>query len=178
MGDGNWTQTEFVWPLDGDLLQYNLEEAGGDGWVWLSDAVPSGYYGNYWNCNWSAFEKCLELHGQYDWYLDLVTPPDPFCFRHRPGTHMKPIRAVWRRMWKYSFGLPYWTRYVEKWGVLGLVIFVAIPLPMTGVWTGGLVAFLLGYCRYKAMLSLGLGGVLSITITLALVGGVITIVSA
>ncbi len=69
-------------------------------------------------------------------------------------------------------------KYVEKWGVLGLVIFVAIPLPMTGVWTGGLVAFLLGYCRHKAMLSLGLGGVLSITITLALGGGAMTIVSA
>ncbi len=66
-------------------------------------------------------------------------------------------------------------KYVEKWGVLGLVIFVAIPLPMTGVWTGGLVAFLLGYCRYKTVLSLAIGGILSIAVTLTLGGGIMTV---
>lgn len=33
---------------------------------------------------------------------------------------------------------------VEKYGALGLAIFVAIPLPMTGAWTGSLLAFLFG----------------------------------
>ena len=33
---------------------------------------------------------------------------------------------------------------VEKYGKLGLIILVAIPLPGTGAWTGSLVAFLLG----------------------------------
>lgn len=32
----------------------------------------------------------------------------------------------------------------QKWGDVGLVIFVAIPLPMTGVYTGAVAAFLFG----------------------------------
>jgi len=32
---------------------------------------------------------------------------------------------------------------VEKYGYLGLTLFVAIPLPVTGAWTGTLIAFLL-----------------------------------
>ena len=32
----------------------------------------------------------------------------------------------------------------DKWGKLALVIFVAIPLPLTGAWTGALCAFLFG----------------------------------
>lgn len=33
---------------------------------------------------------------------------------------------------------------VERYGALGLLLFVAVPLPGTGVWTGVLLAFLLG----------------------------------
>ena len=33
---------------------------------------------------------------------------------------------------------------VEKYGRLGLILLVAIPLPGTGAWTGSIVAFLLG----------------------------------
>lgn len=32
----------------------------------------------------------------------------------------------------------------EKYGLWGLLIFIGIPLPMTGAWTGALVAFVLG----------------------------------
>ena len=31
---------------------------------------------------------------------------------------------------------------MTKYGYLGLILFVAIPLPFTGAWTGALVAFL------------------------------------
>lgn len=34
--------------------------------------------------------------------------------------------------------------YVEKYGSIGLAIFIGIPLPGTGVWTGALAAYLLG----------------------------------
>ena len=55
--------------------------------------------------------------------------------------------------------------YVERWGAVGLTIFVAVPLPGTGVWTGSLAAFLLGMGRGKTALALLLGGLLSILIT-------------
>ena len=36
------------------------------------------------------------------------------------------------------------SRLVEEYEALGLVLFVMIPLPVTGAWTGSAVAFLLG----------------------------------
>ena len=33
---------------------------------------------------------------------------------------------------------------IEKYGALGLMVFVAIPLPVTGAWTGCIAAFLFG----------------------------------
>ncbi len=35
--------------------------------------------------------------------------------------------------------------YVDKYGVLGLALFIGVPLPGSGVYTGGLGAYLLGY---------------------------------
>ena len=42
---------------------------------------------------------------------------------------------------------------VEKYAVIGLAVFVAIPLPGTGAWTGSLVAALMGMRFSKAMTS-------------------------
>jgi uncharacterized membrane protein len=36
------------------------------------------------------------------------------------------------------------SKAIEKYGRLGLTLFVAIPLPFTGAWTGSIAAFLLG----------------------------------
>lgn len=43
---------------------------------------------------------------------------------------------------------------VEKYGYLGLTLFVAIPLPITGAWTGCLLAFLLGLKSLKASIAI------------------------
>ena len=51
------------------------------------------------------------------------------------------------------------TPKVQKYEVFGLMIFVAIPLPMTGAWTGALVAALTGMKFKNAMISI-VGGVL------------------
>ncbi len=56
--------------------------------------------------------------------------------------------------------------YVEKWGFIGLTIFVAIPLPGTGIWTGALAAYLLGIEKRQTVPALILGGLLSMAITL------------
>ncbi len=56
--------------------------------------------------------------------------------------------------------------YVEKWGFIGLTIFVAIPLPGTGVWTGALAAYLLAIEKRQTVPALILGGLLSMAITL------------
>lgn len=64
----------------------------------------------------------------------------------------------------------YWTQYVactqkaihpyvEKWGILGLAIFIGIPLPGSGVYSGALGAFLLGM-SYRRFLIANIVGVL------------------
>lgn len=54
----------------------------------------------------------------------------------------------------------------ERWRDLALVSFVAIPLPMTGAWTGALAAFLFGV-RFRRALPL-------IAIGIAIAGCVVT----
>ncbi len=56
--------------------------------------------------------------------------------------------------------------YVEKWGFYGLIIFVAVPLPGTGIWTGSLAAYIFGMENRKTIPALILGGLLSMVITL------------
>lgn len=56
--------------------------------------------------------------------------------------------------------------YVERWGFIGLTIFVAIPLPGTGVWTGALAAYLLAIEKRQTVPALILGGLLSMAVTL------------
>jgi uncharacterized membrane protein len=46
---------------------------------------------------------------------------------------------------------------VDKYGYIGLAIFVAIPLPLTGAYTGALGAWVLGMDMKKAFLAVALG---------------------
>ena len=46
---------------------------------------------------------------------------------------------------------------VNKYSLLGLFIFVAIPLPGTGAWTGALIASLMEMRFKKALLSISAG---------------------
>ena len=41
---------------------------------------------------------------------------------------------------------------IEKWETLALIVFVAIPLPVTGAWTGSLAAYLFGLDLKKSLL--------------------------
>lgn len=50
-------------------------------------------------------------------------------------------------------------RYTEKYGELGVAVFIGIPLPGSGVYTGSLVAYLLGL-KYKKFLIANIIGVL------------------
>lgn len=61
---------------------------------------------------------------------------------------------------------------VEKYEKIGLMLFVAVPLPGTGAWTGSLVAFLLGMNLRSAFLPIALGVLIAgvIVVTLCLLG--------
>ena len=60
---------------------------------------------------------------------------------------------------------------IEKKGTIGLTVFVGIPLPVTGVWTGSLISFFLGLKPLRAAAAMALGAMISGTIvTLITVG--------
>ncbi len=46
---------------------------------------------------------------------------------------------------------------VEKYGEWGLTIFVAVPLPVTGAWTGSLIAAFVGFPLLKSFLHISFG---------------------
>ena len=53
---------------------------------------------------------------------------------------------------------------IETWEFLGLVIFVGIPLPVTGAWTGAAAAFLFGLSYKKSFTAIFAGLLMSATI--------------
>ena len=55
-------------------------------------------------------------------------------------------------------------KIVERYGGIGLMIFVAIPLPVTGAWTGSLAAVLFGLKFKHALLSIFAGILIAGTI--------------
>ncbi len=50
---------------------------------------------------------------------------------------------------------------IEKYKVFGLMLFVAIPLPGTGAWTGAMAASVLGISKKKAVISIAAGVILA-----------------
>ena len=50
---------------------------------------------------------------------------------------------------------------LEKWGFWGLMVFVMIPLPVTGAYTGSFAAWVFGIQRRKAFLAVAMGVLIS-----------------
>lgn len=64
---------------------------------------------------------------------------------------------------------------VQKYGSLGLIILVAIPLPGTGVWSGSLIAALLDV-RFKwAFPAILIGNLIAAVLIMLLSSGVVTV---
>lgn len=65
----------------------------------------------------------------------------------------------------------------STYGFLALTLFVAVPLPATGAWTGVLLAWLLGLERKKSIFSISLGVVVAGLIVLIASLGIIKLFS-
>ena len=57
---------------------------------------------------------------------------------------------------------------IERFETLGLLLFVAIPLPFTGAWTGSLIAYLFDLNFYKSLIVILLGIIISVSIMIIL----------
>ncbi len=89
-----------------------------------------------------------------------------------------PVSKFLRRFRPFDKFFSWWfshtlrrSRLVEKYEALGLVLFVMIPLPVTGAWTGSVAAFLLGIRFRYAFPAIILGVLLAgIIVSLAWMG--------
>lgn len=81
-----------------------------------------------------------------------------FLFRWALGffSRVKFIGAVLQRFWDKAQEK---AKKIEKSALVGVFLFVAVPIPGTGAWMGSLIATVLGLDRKKAMLVV-LAGVL------------------
>lgn len=50
---------------------------------------------------------------------------------------------------------------IEKYGFFGLILFVGVPLPGTGAWTGSLIASVLGMDKKKSFIAITIGVVMA-----------------
>ena len=66
----------------------------------------------------------------------------------------KTLEAIFRRTRNRS-------AIIEKYEEIGLMFFVAIPLPITGAWTGSLAAYLLGLSFWKSILFIFFGVIIA-----------------
>ncbi len=60
------------------------------------------------------------------------------------------------------------SKKLEKYEEIGLITFVGVPLPTTGLWTGSAVAAVLGLNFKKSMVCVFIGGVISAAIITAI----------
>ncbi len=64
----------------------------------------------------------------------------------------------------------------SRYTYLALLLYVAIPLPLTGVWTGSLIAYLIGLDKPRSIASIALGNIIASLIVFLSVIGVIEII--
>ena len=57
---------------------------------------------------------------------------------------------------------------IRRYEHLGLLIFVAIPLPFTGAWTGALIAYLFDLKFSKSIITIFVGVIIAAAITISL----------
>ncbi|KYK30330.1 MAG: hypothetical protein AYK19_18465 [Theionarchaea archaeon DG-70-1] len=74
--------------------------------------------------------------------------------------------------WNVVSTLKRYERY-KKWEELGLALFVAIPLPFTGVYSGTFVSYLLNFKKREAFVSVASGAVMAGVVVTALSVGIL-----
>lgn len=83
----------------------------------------------------------------------------------------------WLRNFRYPSKLMDWlfsktrkkaSEKIERYKYLGLLLFIAVPLPFTGAWTGALIAYLFNLNFSKSLLTIFLGTLIAVLIMIIL----------
>ena len=87
--------------------------------------------------------------------------------------HLENIKFIGRFFKWWFHRVERKSKLVERWGFWGLVLFVAIPLPVTGAWTGTVAATLFEIKVKRAFLAISLGVAIAGVIVSLIVSGVV-----
>ena len=118
----------------------------------------------------------MSLMAAFFWaVLGNIIPPIGILFLLETVTNFLSKRFIfWRNFFEWLFARTQQRTQdkIDKYGSVGLFLLVAIPLPMTGGWTGALAAFLFGIEKRKAIPTIVLGILTAGIIVLALTVGI------
>jgi len=118
-------------------------------------AIPVGIIGYHIN-PWTVF--IVSLLGSF------VPAPFVYLFFNKILAWMKKIKFFHKFTDFIDRKIQKGAKQVEKYMEIGLTIFVGIPLPTTGLWTGSAIAAFLGLDFKKSMICVFLGGIISAVI--------------
>ena len=78
-------------------------------------------------------------------------------------------------IWLFGRTRKRFSRKYEIWGNIALVLFVAVPLPVTGAWTGSLASWLFGIPKGRALFYISLGVIISAVIVTLISLGIFSV---
>ena len=126
-----------------------------------------------------AIPLAIGVYGYDPWQAYLLSvlgnllPVVPLLLFLGPVSDRLRRFELWDRFFTWLFARTR-RKYIqehESFGLTALAIFVAIPLPMTGAWTGCAIAFLLGFRFWPALAAIAAGVLLAgIVVTATVVG--------
>jgi len=126
-----------------------------------------------------AIPLAIAVYGYEPWQAFLLSvlgnllPVVPLLLFLGPVSDWLRGFAFWDRFftWLFARTRRKYIREHESFGLTALAIFVAIPLPMTGAWTGCAIAFLVGFRFWPAFAAITAGVLLAgIVVTATVVG--------
>ncbi|MFV9629901.1 MAG: COG2426 family protein [Methanosarcinales archaeon] len=104
-----------------------------------------------------------------------MIPVIPLLLYLEPVSNFLRRWRVWDIFFTWLFSKTYHnhSERFEKYGTFALTIFVAIPLPITGAWTGCAAAFVFGMKTSHALLAIFIGVLISgVIVTVLTVAGI------
>lgn len=118
-------------------------------------AIPVGIIGYHLN-PWVVF--LVSLLGSF------VPAPFIYLFFNAIFSWMKKVRQLKKFTDFIENKVQNGSKKLEKYKEIGLITFVGIPLPTTGLWTGTAIAAFMGLDFKKSMLCVFFGGIISAVI--------------
>ena len=138
-------------------------------WIFFTSMIP------WWESRYAI--PFAMLHFQWDWWQALPFAvignmlPIPFIilFFHLVEKWLRNYKTWSRFMdWLFAKTRKRADSKIRKYEYIGLIFFVAIPLPFTGAWTGALIAYLFDLKFTKSIITIFIGVLIAASIMIAL----------